>query len=474
MKIKAKRKSLFAFYVVQFMIYALVVLGIVSLTNLLIGSYIVRKHPNLYSLTKYKSFLQNEQYDKIPPKNLNGCIYLIFDEYGNKQYAFVAKDAPKELAERIQVDFKNSNQKDFVLFNNQRVFQHHFVTNADEKRVLLLIVPVLSTEVQKRTIQTISVIWICSILLLLICTYLQILYCLHVLKQNTKPFKKAIQDLKSQQPLEMDISEIPKELDTLVEDIETVNTQLIAAEKDKNAEKEKRDRIIANISHDLKSPLTSIQGYAKAFCDYVIPKERQDEFMQLIYKKSLLSSALVHSLFDYAKMEHPDFRLNIEKLDFVELVREFISERYLEFEIRHFELDLHFPEKMIFANVDKALMRRVFYNLSENCLSYNPDRTKIFLEIQENEDSICLDFADNGNGIPPEIRKNIFEDFVIDKKNNRGHEQTGFGFPIVKRIIELHEGTISLVESPKAPFRTEFKIVIPKAKANSKANSSEN
>lgn len=91
-----------------------------------------------------------------------------------------------------------------------------------------------------------------------------------------------------------------------------------------------KQKLIVDVSHDLKTPLTVIQGYAKALSERRVPSEKQDAYMESIYNKAKLASDMVNDLFLFTQMEHPRYPLHLEKTDFNEFVKSFFAEKYME------------------------------------------------------------------------------------------------------------------------------------------------
>lgn len=222
-------------------------------------------------------------------------------------------------------------------------------------------------------------------------------------------------------------------------------------------------QVIADISHDLKTPLTVIQGYSKALNEGRVPEEKKEKYLETIYDKSVLSANLIDSLFDCVKMEHPDYKINPVTVDLSEQIKEILAEKYNEIEENGFDIDVDIPERRIEFAVDKKLFERLFENLLDNSLQYNPAGTTIFIKLREEKDSLVLTVADNGTGIPQELRENIFKPFVTSNNARSSGKGTGLGLAITKRIVELHGGSISLKDcGENSKYKTEFEIRFPR------------
>ena len=131
--------------------------------------------------------------------------------------------------------------------------------------------------------------------------------------------------------------------------------------------------------------------------------------------------------------------------------------------MKEFILDVKIPKKSCMFKIDKSLFSRLYDNLLQNSFKYNTKNTKILFEIVEEKNRILIVIADNGKGISKDIRNIIFDPFVTENEARTLGKWTGMGLSIVKRIVELHGGTIKLSEDPQEGYITEFNIELPKA-----------
>ena len=149
--------------------------------------------------------------------------------------------------------------------------------------------------------------------------------------------------------------------------------ELLQQEKEqKKAYDKARNLMLSDITHDIKTPITTICGYAKTLTDGVIPlsEEKRQEYLQAIYVKSMRMSELVTMLFEYIKMDSEGFTLHKEKTDVCELLREVIAMMYTDFEEKGMELEIEIPDKLDSIELDKSQMTRVITNILNNALKY--------------------------------------------------------------------------------------------------------
>lgn len=244
-----------------------------------------------------------------------------------------------------------------------------------------------------------------------------------------------------------------------------MSEQLKQSEKAKMKMEEQKQKMLADISHDLKTPITTIQGYAKALADGMIAEEEQKKYLDKIYNKSVDLTDLINTFYEYSKLEHPDFYFCFENIEIYEFLREYLAVRYEEISDKGFELELDIPEESAMCNVDKLQLKRAFDNIVNNSLKHNPKGTKIFIKVNMDEQGenpfIKIIIADNGVGIPQEIAKNIFEPFVVGDDSRNSRQGSGLGLSISKKIIEGHGGNVTIEPREESQYSTSFKILIP-------------
>lgn len=232
-------------------------------------------------------------------------------------------------------------------------------------------------------------------------------------------------------------------------------------EEKRLAEKSKQ-RLMVDLSHDLKTPITSIQGYAQALIEgRVTDPERQTKYLNYIYTKSVQVTKLIQHMLDLLKLDSPDFILRIERLELGDHLREIIADTYGEIEQKDFELHLQVPEEEVYARYDPELFASVINNLIANALAYNPEGTRIRVSVIPEDTQIRIEIADNGVGIPKELWSTIFDPFVRgDEARTTASGGTGLGLSIAKKNVEKMEGTLLLESREGEP--TVFVIHIPK------------
>lgn len=223
------------------------------------------------------------------------------------------------------------------------------------------------------------------------------------------------------------------------------------------AEKERRE-FMASVTHELRTPLHLIQGYLEAIQDGVIPKEAQEEHIDLVLEEAKRLAKLVAELQELDRFESwKEFeKKEIDLAPFLQELKYRFQGRADELGI---DLEIEIKPGTVFANRDRLL--QVFINLTENAFRHTPSGKKVRIQVEDLVDKIQFSVEDQGEGIPPKALPHIFDRFYrVDKARTRKEGGMGLGLSIVKMIVEAHNGEIK-VES-EVGKGTIFKVILPK------------
>ncbi|MGN0362280.1 MAG: ATP-binding protein [Bilifractor sp.] len=289
-------------------------------------------------------------------------------------------------------------------------------------------------------------------------------------KKISKPLLKlseAIDEAAGGKRVPVQEEQEPKELLSVIRSFNEMESALQKSEEEQRKLREQRRRMVADISHDLKTPVTVIQGYVDAMRDGLIPKDAQENYLQVIDSKTKMIAELINQFSDYSRLDHPEYQLNLEYGDICEYVREYISFRYMELEMAGRELEADIPDQKMYGWFDRFQLKRVFENIIGNALKYSDADAKILIAISrktiknekgEREDWMEIRIGDEGAGIPRELRETVFEPFVVGDTSRTSGNGTGLGLSIAKKIVELHKGKICLMNHVPGTF---FLIELP-------------
>lgn len=251
----------------------------------------------------------------------------------------------------------------------------------------------------------------------------------------------------------------PREFAEIFDSFSRLSRKLsVSEERRKNAEEEKQ-KMLADIAHDLKTPITVIQGYTKALCNGLISQEEQKVYLEIINQRANSLNGLINTFFEYSKLEHPKYVLKIQKVDICTFFRTYLADKYTEIEAAGFNPDAEIPEEQIMSSIDTHQMKRVFDNIISNAIKHNPKGTALCFLLVKNEDMVKITIGDNGVGISTDVASRIFTPFVVGEASRQG-SGTGLGLAIAQKIVDAHDGNISLVQD-NPEWKTIFEITLP-------------
>ena len=228
-----------------------------------------------------------------------------------------------------------------------------------------------------------------------------------------------------------------------------------AIRKESERQVKENNLMYAAVAHDLKTPLTSIGGFAQALEDDKIPEEEKKEIAGIIAKKSERMNELVDLLFEYSQLGTAEYKPNLSDFDIAGLMRGIIAENYSDLEDHKIEVDVHIPDTPVTVNADKRDITRALSNLVINTYKHNPDGITFYVRMEKTGDKCEIILADTGNDIPEGM--NIFEPFVTENTARSTGGGTGLGLALTQRIIDRYGGTIALVRDVPG-YTKAFKI----------------
>lgn len=226
---------------------------------------------------------------------------------------------------------------------------------------------------------------------------------------------------------------------------------------------EDRRRLILDISHDLKNPMSSIQGYAERLCQKPDMSERErGGYLQIIHQNSQRATRLLTELFELSQMDSPEFSLKPVKTDLCEALRRLCGELVPQLERAGFEYEFDIPEESVFVLLDTDRFGRIIQNLASNALRYNPRGTTVTVSLRSKNNQAVIDFSDDGIGIPAHLSQDIFKPFVrVDDSRSSQTGGSGLGLSIAKKIAEAHGGDLTLCKGggKGCTFRITFPAI---------------
>ncbi|MGL4451795.1 MAG: sensor histidine kinase [Sarcina sp.] len=413
--------------------------------NVSIEKYIDYKGEERIVVSRSISNLNNQKYEDL----------WIFDNKLNLIYS------------TEKTNIKTFTQKEFDYltmksFDNKVVMKYQYY-NHDKLNTMIIKTANLQDSTISKAIKPFKYVLYILLITYLIIILLFIKWLNNKVKKPLKLLNEAIVNFsEGNKDLQMVYSG-PEEFVEIFDSFEKMANKLKKTEVRNEKLQQEKQKMLADISHDLKTPITVIQAYSKAICDGIIKGEDEKKYLMTIYKKSEILTELINEFNQFNRVDHPEFSLNIKTSDLCEFARNYLIEIYDEIELYQFTLEIDIPDEVLNCNFDDFYLKRALDNIIFNSLKHNPKGTSLFFTIFKFNENIKIIIADNGVGIPSELAKNIFEPFVVGDES-RSKNGSGLGLSISKKIILRHNGSIKLIKETKRGITTEFEILLPGAK----------
>lgn len=224
---------------------------------------------------------------------------------------------------------------------------------------------------------------------------------------------------------------------------------------------EYQKQFVANVSHDFRSPLTSIKGYAEAISDGTIPQEMYPKYLGIITSEAERLEKLTRSMLYLNNMDK-QMMLNIESFDINAVIKDTAAVFEVICRQKKIQIELLLSGKNLYVSADKGKIQQVLYNLLDNAIKFSNKSSTIMIETTEKHGRVYISVKDTGVGIPKEKQNKIWDRFYkIDISRGKDRKGTGLGLAIVKEIINAHEQNITVISTEGVG--TEFIFTLNKA-----------
>ena len=314
-----------------------------------------------------------------------------------------------------------------VYSSNESIEKYVYETNNKEKRTLIFVGPNFNMDTYNSAIKKSKMVFIIGIPLIALLIIISSWLFIKRMKKYLNTFCLAICKYQNGDKLDITSNNLPKEFKEITDSFNELMARLNKALEEKMQMYQERQRIIADVSHDLKTPLTVIQGYSKAFIDGLVPENKKNQYLNAIYNKSILAVNQLESLFSYINMEHPEYKLNRERIDINSKTKDYLAEKYNEISLNKFNLEVDISDKENYVNVDFNAFKRIYDNLISNTMKYNQPGVTIYFQITTDKNYVYLDIGDNGIGVADNIKDTIFDAFVTSNKARTSGKGCGLG-----------------------------------------------
>ena len=223
-----------------------------------------------------------------------------------------------------------------------------------------------------------------------------------------------------------------------------------------------RRELVANVSHDLRTPLAALQGYIETL---KLKSEEFDaatrtEYLEIALKHSRRLTRLVEELFELAKLDAKETQLHCEMFAPAELVQDIIQKFKLSADKKHIKLAMKTQETLPFVNADIGLVERALENLIGNALRHTPTAGEICVKLKAKDTEVEIEVQDSGSGIPDSELQNIFDRFYRVDNMERSSHHVGLGLSIAQHIITMHNSKIHVISEPGKGSRFIFGLPV--------------
>lgn len=267
--------------------------------------------------------------------------------------------------------------------------------------------------------------------------------------RQVKSISQGLAELRSNERFFLHASTRSTVLNELAEQVNLIGDHLQSLnQRTKRLEKVQR-QVMTHIAHDLRTPLTSLSGYAELLKNKVdLSHEEMTKYADIIFLKSQNMTRIIRDFFEWARLEADDVKMNFQKVNMVKKVEEVLLSFLQDFNHLGVEPILDLPKSPLWAWADPASIERILSNLITNSLRYGADGGKHGIRMWSKEGRVWIEIWDSGQGILPENIPFVFERLYKGKRHYGSSSGSGLGLSITKKLIEKHHGEIFVHSVP--------------------------
>ena len=399
------------------------------------------------NLKQYESITEQELIDsQASLQVLNEQLTVIYSKHCNQTVGYTYS-----IAELTDLLFKNN--QDYLLRTDK--FQN---TSGQEVLVLLQFSKNL-TEILQQSARNYGLLLTVISGIIVLLTSISFIRSIYLpVKQNLVLIRNSIvKTPHDTSPVDTSLPEL-REIQIVLQCYNDMLLEMDQIKQDKEHSEAKSHRLIANLSHDLKSPMTTLKGYAELLEQGEATPTEQLQYIQHIHNNVQTLNRMVELLSEQVKYQYNDYPLHLEQKDMNDFLREICANYYNIFEEQGFSMDIRIAEEPYLLWFDQIHLRRVYSNLLENILNHNTQPTQVQIVTQPQPDGLLIQIKDNGVGICAQHQDKVFEPYYQGDLSRSKHN-SGLGLFVVKQILEKHHASIFL--KTEAQFKTVFQIFFP-------------
>mgnify|MGYP001811942487 CR=1 FL=1 len=251
------------------------------------------------------------------------------------------------------------------------------------------------------------------------------------------------------------------EIDALTNAFLDMSTQIRRQIDQLSANDRLRRELVSNISHDLRTPLSAMQGYIETLiikADTMEPADR-DRYLRIVRKHTARLGSLIGDLFELSKFDSASVVPQVERFSLPELIQDIAQEFQIETERKDIALEIDVTNSPMFTLGDIGLIQRVLENLVRNAVRFTPVGGHVTISVAEKPESVAVAVSDDGPGIPEHDQPRIFDRFYHARDGEEARsDSSGLGLAIVKRILDLHDSRITVASNAGTGTRFEFEL----------------
>ena len=239
-----------------------------------------------------------------------------------------------------------------------------------------------------------------------------------------------------------------------------------------NTLEEARRNFVANVSHELRSPLTSMRGFLEAMTDGTIPPEDRDGYIEIVLAENRRMTVMVNDLLDLARIESGQYKLSLSTFELNELIARTILTFEARIAAKGFDMNVSLPEEQVFVEADQQRITQVLHNLVDNAIKYTPEGGRLAVECAAERHIARVSVVNSGPGIPKEDLAHVFDRFYKAEKAHTpsGSSGTGLGLSIAKLIMDQHGQEIT---ASSENGETRFSFTLKKTRRPSQREEAE-
>ncbi|MCR4658400.1 MAG: HAMP domain-containing histidine kinase [Lachnospiraceae bacterium] len=311
------------------------------------------------------------------------------------------------------------------------------------------------SDIETRSEEILNIVYISAAVIYLLSLIILIVFTLVVYRPIRRIALATVEYANGNLGYKLDVSS-NDEIGRLSDSLNYMASRLSESEEDQK-------KFIANVSHDFRSPLTSIRGYLEAMVDGTIPPEMHEKYLKIVLNETERLTKLTNSLLTLNNLSDKGMLLEVTDFDINNVIKKTAETFEGICRKRKLKFNLVLTGDAMFVSADKGKIEQVLYNLIDNAIKFSKEHSVIKVETTEKNETVFVSVKDDGIGIPKENIKYIFDRFFkSDASRGKDKKGTGLGLSIVKEIINAHNENINVISTEGVG--SEFIFTLPKSK----------